>query len=74
MQRGISADRFVKVLHFALLVKEAVLVALGDEEVELEVAPRELHVAGDGRPLAEGDGLVVGGAVGQRIAADDVFL
>ena len=74
MQRGIGAHRFVETLCFALLVKEAVLVALGDEEVELEVAARELHVAGDGRPLAEGDGLVLGGAVGQRIAAYDVFL
>ena len=74
MQWGISADRFIEALHFALLVEKAVLVALGDEEVELEVAARELEIAGDGCPLAEGDGFVVGGAVGQRIAADDVFL
>ena len=74
MQWGIGAHRVVKALHLALLVEEAVLVALGDEEVELEVAARELHVAGDGRPLAESDGFALGGAVGQRIAADEVLL
>ncbi len=74
MQWGIGAHGFVEVLHFALLVEEAVLVALGDEEVELEVAAGELHTARDGGPLAEGDGLVLGGAVGEGIAADDVFL
>lgn len=60
-------------MHLALLVEEAVLVALGDEEVELEVATGELHAAGDGGPLAEDDGFVVGGAVGEGVAADDVF-
>lgn len=74
MQWGIGAHRFVETLHFALLVEEAVLVALGDEEVELEVAARELHTAGDRRPLAESDGLVFGSAIGQRIAADDILL
>ena len=65
--------RFVKALRFALLVEEAVLVALGDEEVELEVATGELHTAGDGCPFAEGDGLVLGGSVGEGVAADDVL-
>ncbi len=74
MQWGIGAHRFVETLHFALLVEEAVLVALGDEEVELEVAPRELHTSGDRGPLAEGDGLVIDGAVGEGVAADDVLL
>lgn len=74
MQRGISVYRFVKALRFALLVEKAVLVALGDEEVELEVAAGELHTARDGGPLAEGDGLVLGGAVGEGVAADDVLL
>ena len=74
MQWGIGAHRLIEALHLALLVEEAVLVALRDEEVELEVAPGELHTSGDGGPLAEGDGLVVGGAVGECVAADDVFL
>ena len=74
MQRGISVYRFVKALRFALLVEEAVLVALGDEEVELEVATGELHTASDGCPFAEGDGLILGGAVGEGVAADDVLL
>ena len=65
--------RFVKALRFALLVEEAVLVALGDEEVELEVAAGELHTAGDGCPLAKDDRFVLGGAVGEGVAADDVF-
>ena len=66
-------DRFVEALCLALLVEETVLVALGDEEVELEVAAGELHTARDGGPLAEGDGLVLGGAVGEGVAADDVL-
>lgn len=74
MQWGISVYRFVEALRFALLVEEAVLVALGDEEVELEVATGELHTAGDRGPFAEGDGLVLGGAVGQCITADDILL
>ena len=45
-----------------------------DKEVKLEVAPRELHAARDGSPLAESDGLVLGSAIGQRIAADDILL
>ena len=49
-------------------------MGLVDEEVELEVAPGELHAAGDGCPLAEGDGPAVGGAIGEGVAADDVFL
>ena len=73
MQWWIGTHRLVETLHFALLVEEAVLVALCDEEIELEVAPRELHTARNGCPLAESDGLVLGGAVGQCIAADDVF-
>ena len=74
MQWGIGAHGFVEALYFALFIEKAVLVALGDEEVELEVAPRELHVAGDGCPLAEGDRLVFCCAIGQRVAADDVLL
>ena len=74
MQWWIGTHRLVETLHFALLVKKAVLVALCDEEVKLEVAPRELHAARDGCPLAEDDGLVLGSAIGQRIAADDILL
>lgn len=74
MQWGIGAYGLVEALHFALLVEEAVLVALGDEEIKLEVAPRELHAASDGCPFAEGDGLILGGAVGEGVAADDVLL
>ena len=65
--------RFVEALYLALLVEEAVLVALSDEEVELEVAAGELHTDGDGCPFAEGDGLVLGGSVGESVAADDVL-
>ena len=74
MQWGIGAHRLIEALHFAMLVEKAVLVALRDEEVELEIAAGELHDTGDGRPLAEGDGFVVGGAVGERVTADDVLL
>ena len=74
MQWWIGTHRLVETLHFALLVEEAVLVALCDEEIKLEVAPRELHAARYGCPLAESDGLVLGSAIGQRIAADDVLL
>ena len=74
MQRGIGAHGFIETLRLALLVEKAVLVALCDEEVKLEVAPRELHAARYGCPLAEGDGLVLGGTIGQRIAADDILL
>lgn len=74
MFRWIGLYGLIEALHFALLVEEAVLVALGDEEVELEIATGELHTAGDRRPLAEGDGLVLGGAVGEGVAADDVLL
>ena len=45
-----------------------------DKEVKLEVAPRELHAARDGCPLAESDGLVLGSAIGQCVAADDILL
>ena len=48
-------------------------MALGDEEVELEVAAGELHTARDGGPLAEDDGFILGGAVGEGVAADDVL-
>lgn len=74
MQWGIGAHRFVETLHFALLVEEAVLVAFCDKEIKLEVTPRELHDTGDGRPLAESDGLVLGGAVGQCVTTDDILL
>ena len=64
MQWWICVHWFIEALRFALLIEEAVLVALCDKEIKLEVAPRELHTARDGRPLTEGDGLVLGGAVG----------
>ena len=74
MQWWIGTHRLVETLHFALFVEEAVLVALCDKEVKLEVAPRELHAARNGCPLAESDGSVLGSAIGQRIAADDILL
>ncbi len=74
MHRWIRPYRFIKTLGLALLIEEAVLVALGDEEVKLEIAAGELHSARDGSPLAEDDGFVLGGAVGEGVAADDVLL
>ena len=74
MHWRIGTHRLVEALHLALLIEEAILMALCDKEVELEVAPRELHTACNGRPLAESDGLVLSSAIGQRIAADDVLL
>ena len=65
---------FVETLRLALFVEKTVLVVFCDKEIKLEVAPRELHAARDGCPLAESDGLVLGSAIGQRIAADDVLL
>ena len=73
MQWRIGLYWLIKVLRLSLFVEEAVLVALGDEEVELEVATRELHAASDRCPLAEGDRLALGSAIGQRIATDDVL-
>ena len=61
-------------MHFALFVEKTVLMVFCDKEIKLEVAPRELHAARDGCPLAESDGLVLGSAIGQRIAADDILL
>jgi len=49
-------------------------VVFCDKEVKLEVAPRELHAARDGSPLAESDGLILGSAISQCIAADDILL
>ena len=74
MDGRIRLDGFVEVLCFALLVEEAVLVALRDEEVELEIAPRELHAAGDGCPLTESDRTVIERAISQRIATDNILL
>ena len=74
MQWWIGTHRLVETLHFALFVEKAVLVVFCDKEVKLEVAPRELHAARDGCPLAESDGLVLGSAIGQRVAADDILL
>ena len=74
MQWWIGTHRLVETLHFALFVEKAVLVVFCDKEVKLEVAPRELHAARDRCPLAESDGLVLGSAIGQRIAADDILL
>ena len=59
MDGRIRLDGFIEMLRFALLVEEAVLVALGDKEVELEIAPCKLHASGDWCPLAEGDRFVV---------------
>ena len=73
MNRWVGFYRLIEALHFALLVEEAILVALRDEEIKLEVAAGKLHTARDGGPLAEGDGLVLGGAVGEGVATDDVF-
>ena len=74
MQWWIGTHRLVETLHFALFVEKTVLVVFCDKEIKLEVAPRELHTARDGCPFAESDGLVLGSAIGQRIAADDVLL
>ena len=74
MQWWIGTHRLVETLHFALFVEKAVLVVFCDKEVKLEVATGELHTTRNGRPLAEGDRLVLGGAVGQCITADDILL
>lgn len=74
MQWWIGTYRFVEALCLALLVEEGILVRLVNQKVELEVAPRELHAARDGRPFAERDRPVVRSAIGQRIATDDVLL
>ena len=74
VNRRIGFYRLIETLYFALLVEEAVLVALRDEKVELKITPGELHTSGDGCPFAEGDGLVLGGAVGEGVATDDVLL
>ena len=74
MQWRISAHRLVETLSITLLIKEAILVALSNKEIKLEVASRKLHAACYGCPLAESDGLVLGSAIGQRIAADDILL
>ena len=73
MQRRIGAHWFIETLRFALLIEETVLVALSNKEIKLEVAPRELHTASNRCPLAEGDRLAFGGAIGQCIAADDIL-
>ena len=64
MQWRIGAYWFVEALRLSFLVEEAVLVALGDKEIKLEVTPRELHTAGNRCPFAEGDGLVFSSAIG----------
>ena len=74
MQWWIGSHRFVETLHFALFVEKTVLMVFCDKEIKLEIAPRELHAARDGCPLAESDGLVLGSAIGQRIAANDILL
>ena len=74
MQWWIGTHRFVKTLHFALFIEKTVLMVFCDKKIKLEVAPRELHAARYGCPLAEGDGLVLSGAIGQCIAADDILL
>ena len=74
MQRRIGAHWLVKALRFALLIEEAVLVALGDKEIKLEVTPRELHTACDRCPLTESDRFTLGSAIGQCIAANDILL
>ena len=72
MQWRIGAYWFVEALRLSFLVEEAVLVALGDKEIKLEVTAREILAACDGCPFAEGDGLALGSAIGQRIATDDL--
>ena len=74
MQWRIGAYWFVEALRLSFLVEETVLVALGDKEIKLEVTPRELHTAGDGCPLTEGDGFTLGSAIGQCITTDDILL
>lgn len=74
MQWWTGAHWLVETLYLALLVEEAVLVALCDKEIKLEIATRELHAASNWCPFAESDGLILGCAIGQRITADDVFL
>ena len=74
MQRGIGAYRLIKILRFALLIEKAVLMALCDKEIKLKIASREQHAACDGCPFAEGYGLALSSARGQRIATDDVLL
>ena len=74
MQWWIGTHRLVETLHFALFVEKAVLVVFCDKEVKLEVAPRELHAARYGCPFAEDNGLVLGSAIGQCVAADDILL
>jgi len=73
MQRGICAYRLVEALRFTLFIEKAVLVALGDKEIKLEITTRKLHATGNRRPLAEADRLVFCGTVSQRITADDVL-
>ncbi len=74
MQRGIGAHWFIETLRLALLVEKAVLVTLRDEEIKLEIASRELHTARYGCPFAENNGLALGSAIGQCVAADDILL
>ena len=64
MHWRIGVHRLIEALRFALLIEEAVLVALCDKEIKLEVASRELHTAGDGCPFAESDRFIISGAIG----------
>ena len=74
MQWWICAHWFIEALRFALLIEEAVLVALCNKEIKLEVAPRELHAARDRCPFAESDRFIISGAIGKRIATDNILL
>ena len=74
MQWWISAYRFVEALRLTLLVEEAILVALCDKEIKLEIASRKLHTASDRCPFAKADRLVFYGTISQRITADDILL
>ena len=73
MQWWIGTYRFVEALCLALLIEEGILVCLVDKEVELEVAPRELHAPRNGCPFAEGDRLAVGSAICERIPTDYIL-
>ena len=74
MDWWVRLDRLVEALRLALLVEEGILVCLVDKEVELEVAPRELHAARDRCPLAKSNRLAVRSAISQSIATDDILL
>ena len=74
MNGRVRPDRLIETLHLSLLVEEAVLMALRDKEIKLEIATGKLLAARDRCPLTESDRLAVGGAICQRISADNILL